>query len=293
MKQAQYRGVRARWILGAIMVTAASLALLPVVAVARPLQQVLDTKIIKIIAYEDNRPFSWTNDDGSIAGIDVDLAKAIAADLGVEPDVELRMQAERADGDIRVNIIRGTVGGGAPGDLLMHVPVDDEFAKKFKEAVLGDPYFQQTVALAVDPKRIPENATFDIFKKEKVGVKLATVADYFLMGYEDGALVNNISHHTRGPVGAKEFMTGEVAAIMGVRSEIEGLLHEQGGKATFISPPMPDIIRSDWLIGIGYHDNSRDLGDAVGKAVKKLKDSGRMKEIFAKYGVTYLPPPEK
>lgn len=274
-----------------VLLAALTVVALPLSAGARPLAQVLETKTLKVIAYEDNRPFSWTNDDGAIAGIDVDLAKAIAKEIGVEPDIELRMQAERADGDVRVNIIRGTVGGGAPGDILMHVPVDDEFAKKFKEAVLGDPYYQQNVALAIDPKRIPETATFDIFKTEKIGVKLATVADYFLMGYADGALVNNISHHTRGPVGVKEFLSGEVAALMGVRSEIEGLLHEQGAKATFIAPPMPDIIRSQWLIGIGYHDNSRDLGDAVGQAVKKLQDNGKMKEIFAKYGVTHIPPP--
>ena len=276
-----------------VMLAMAAFAALTSAAVARPLEEVRASNTLKVIAYEDNKPFSWTNDDGSIAGIDVDLAKAIAAELGVEPGIELRMQAERADGDIRVNIIRGTVGGGAPGDILMHVPVDDEFAKKFKEAVLGDPYYQQSVALAIDPKRIPETANFDVFKTEKIGVKLASVADYFLMGYADGALVNNISHHTRGPIGAKEFLTGEVAALMGVRSEIEGLLHEQGTKATFIAPPMPDIIRSQWLIGIGYHDNSRDLGDAVGKAVKKLQNNGKMQEIFAKYGVTYTAPPGK
>jgi ABC-type amino acid transport substrate-binding protein len=202
------------------------------------------------------------------------------------------MGGERADQDVRVNVIRGTVGGGKPGDIMMHIPTDKEFAMKFKEAVISNPYFLQTVAIAIDSKRIPKDATFDIFKKEKVSVKLATVSDYFLMGFQDGALVNNVSHFTRGPQGAKEFLSGETAALMGVRSEIEGTLFEQGAKAEFISPEMSDLIRKQWVVGIANDDKSRDLGYAIGQALNKLRESGKLKDIFAKFGVTYIPPPE-
>lgn len=261
-------------------------------ALARPLDDVVAAGELFVIAYEDNAPFSWTADDGTIKGIDVDLAKELAAGLGVTAKIELRMQAERADGDVRVNIIRGTVGGGKPGDILMHVPTDKEFAMRLKEAVISNPYFLETIAVAVNPERVPKDATFDIFKTEKIGVKLATVADYFLMGYQDGALVDNISHFTRGPVGVKEFTSGETAALMGVRSEIEGLLADAGAKAEFISPDMPDIIRKQWVVGIATDAKSRDLGYAIGQTLTKLRESGKMKEIFAKYGVTYIPPPE-
>lgn len=259
---------------------------------ARPLDEVLASKRLFVVAYEDNKPFSWTSEDGTIQGIDVELAQAIAAEIGVGADVELRMGGEAADQDVRVNVLRGTVGGGKPGDIMMHVPTDREFAMKFKEAVISNPYFLQTVAIAIDPKRIPKDATFDVFKKEKIGVKLATVADYFLMGYQDGALVNNISHFTRGSQGAKEFLSGETAAIMGVRSEIEGTLFEQGAKAEFIAPEMSDLIRKQWVVGLATDDKSRDLGYAIGQALTKLRESGRLKEIFAKHGVTYIPPPE-
>ena len=261
-------------------------------ATARPLDEVLDSKRLFVVAYEDNRPFSWTQDDGTVTGIDVEIARALATELGVDADIELRMGGERADQDVRVNVIRGTVGGGKPGDIMMHIPTDKEFAMKFKEAVISNPYFLQTVAIAIDSKRIPKDATFDIFKKEKVSVKLATVSDYFLMGFQDGALVNNVSHFTRGPQGAKEFLSGETAALMGVRSEIEGTLFEQGAKAEFISPEMSDLIRKQWEVGIANDDKSRDLGYAIGQALNKLRESGKLKDIFAKFGVTYIPPPE-
>lgn len=261
-------------------------------AAARPLEEVQASKRLFVIAYEDNKPFSWTADDGTIMGIDVDLAKAISAELGVDADIELRMGGEAADQDVRVNVLRGTVGGGKPGDVMMHVPTDKEFAERFKGVVISNGYFKQMVAVAIDPKRIPKDANFDIFKKEKISVKLATVSDYFLLGYQDGVLVNNISHFTRGPQGAKEFLSGETAALMGVRSEIEGTLFEQGATAQFIAPEMSGIVRREWTVGMAIDDKSSDLGYAIEKALKTLRDSGRLKEIFAKHGVTYLPPTE-
>lgn len=254
---------------------------------ARPLADVMESKTLRVVAYEDNRPFSWT-DEGVAKGIDVDLAKAIARELSVEPAIELRMNGERVDQDLRVNLWRGSPGGGDLADIVMHIPTDEELALKLKEALLVNPYFEERVALAIDPKRVPLDADFQIFKKVKVGVKLATVADYFLMGFEDGALVNNISHYVRDPVGVKEFLDGETAAIFGVRSETEGLLHEVGAKATFIEPDMTGIIRKSWVVGMALHESSRDLGDVIGKALDKLRKSGELAKIFANYGVTHV-----
>lgn len=259
---------------------------------ARPLDEVIAEKSLKVILYEDNRPFSWTDGD-VVKGIDVDLARALAKELGVKADVILRMQSERADGDVRSNVIRGPLTGGGTGDVMLHLPFDDDFAAKFKEAVFVNPYFEERIVLAINPKRIPADANFEIFKKEKIGVKLATVADYFLMGFEDGALVNNISHYVRDPVGVKEFVDGETAAILGVRSETEGLLHDSGVTATIVEPDMTGIIRKSWVVGMAVNDKSRDLGEALGKALEKLKSSGELAKIFATYGVTYVVPPAK
>lgn len=259
---------------------------------ARTLDEIKASKILKVIAYEDNKPFSWSEAGGEIKGIDIDVAKALAKEIGVEASIKLRMHGEDNGQDIRVNIMRGTIGGGDTADLILHVPTDKEFAERFKEVVIANPYFLETVALAIDKKKVPENATFDLFKTQKVGVKLATVSDYFLMTYQDGALINNIAHHIKGPQGAKEFLSGETTALMGVRSEIEGTLHELGAKAEFIRPDMQGIFQDQWAVGVAVHQESTGLQDAVGKALKKLEASGKLKSIFARYGVTYIAPPK-
>lgn len=259
-------------------------------ATARPLDQVVETHTLKVIAYEDNEPFSWTA-DGVAKGIDVELGKALASKLGVAAEIILRYQGENVDRDLRGQIANGPPTGGGTGDVMMHVPTDPELAQRHNQVVIGNPYFLETVALAVNPERIAPDSDFQIFKKLKIGVKLATVSDYFLMTFEDGALINNISHFTKASQGTKEFLGGETSAIMGVRSEIEGMLFGAGTKAHFISPEMTDIVRKSWTVGMAVDEHSRDLGYALGEALGKLEASGELKAIFVRYGVTYMPPP--
>lgn len=259
-------------------------------AVARPLDDVVASKVLKVVAYDDNAPFSWV-DNGEIKGIDVDLGKALAKQFGVSAEFILRMPGEKVDDDLRVNVWKGPLTGGGVGDVMLHVPTDKELAMRNPQAVIGNPYFQETIALAIDPKRIPVASDFQVFKNQKVGVKIATVSDYFLMTYEDGVLIDNIAHHIKGPAGAKAFVDGETAALMGVRSETEGLLHNLGKTGQFIAPSMDGIVRTQWVVGTAVDEKSRDLGYAIGGAISKLRESGALHDIFAKYGVTYFPPP--
>lgn len=281
--------LRGRFIAAISCLLALALAL-ATPAAARPLDDVVASGKLRIALYEDNKPFSWTDDSGKPAGIDVEIGAAIAKRLGVEPEYLLRMQGEEVDDDIRANVWRGPLTGGGVGDVMLHVPTDRELAMRNKEAVIGNPYFLETIAVAVHADKIPKSSDFSIFKKEKIGVKIGTVSDYFLMTYDNGALINNVAHHVKGPVGATEFFNRETSALMGVRSEIEGLLKELGGAAEFIQPEMDGIVRTSWTIGAAVDEKSRDLGYAMGEALTQLRESGELAKIFAAHGVTYIPP---
>lgn len=259
-------------------------------AAARPLDEVVGSGVLRVIAYLDNAPFSWESDQ-TPRGIDVDLAKAIADDLGVKAEIVLRMPGEEADDDLRANIWKGPLTGGGVGDLMMHVPIDREFAARNPEAVIGNPYFQERIALAIHSERTGPTPTFDVFKRTKIGVQLGTVSDYFLMRYQDGALIDNIIHHVKAEEGAREFKAKEITALMGQRARIEALLHSIGVTPVIVEPKMDGIVRNQWVVGMAWKENSRDLGYAVQASLDKLKSSGKLKEIFKLYGVTYTQPP--
>lgn len=258
---------------------------------ARPLDEVIESKVLRVVAYFDNAPFSWL-DGSEPKGIDVDLGRALARMLGVEAEIVLRMQGEKQDDDLRVNVWKGPLTGGGVGDVMMHVPYDREFSLRNREAVVGNPYFEERVAVFVHPERASATFDFGAFKSEKIGVQIGTVADYFLMTYEDGAIAQNVAHHVKPIDGTKRFLAKETSALMGVRSNVEGLLHTLDGKARIIEPPMPGIVRSRWVIAMAWKENSRDLGYALGAALDKLRASGELRNIFARYKVTYAPPPE-
>lgn len=258
---------------------------------ARPLEDVMAAKSLRVIAYIDNAPFSWEA-DGKSKGIDVDIARAIAREIGVEAEVILRMPGENEDDDLRGNVWRGPLTGGGVGDVMMHVPVDREFAERNKKAVIGGAYFQERVAVAIHPELTGDKPTFDVFKDQKISVQIGTVSDYFLMTYLDGALIEKIAHHVKPQVGATEFITKDTAAWMGVRSAIEALLHDKGEKAVFVEPSMEGIYRSNWIVGMAWKDDSTDLGTAIQTALDKIRKSGELERIFASYGVSYTSPPQ-
>ncbi|MCZ7594576.1 MAG: transporter substrate-binding domain-containing protein [Hyphomicrobium sp.] len=260
-------------------------------APARPLDEVIESKSLRVVAYLDNAPFSWL-DGNEPRGIDVDLGRALARRLGVKAEIVLRMQGEKQDDDLRVNVWKGPLTGGGVGDVMMHVPYDRELALRNREAVVGNPYFEERVAVFVHPERPDGAFDFTAFKTEKIGVQIGTVADYFLMTYEDGAIAENVAHHVKPIEGAKRFLAKETSALMGVRSNVEGLLHTLNGKARMLEPAMPGIVRSRWVIAMAWKENSRDLGYALGAALEMLRTSGELRKIFARYKVTYAPPPE-
>ena len=50
--------------------------------------------------------------------------------------------------------------------------------------------------------------------------------------------------------------------------------------------PLPALPSPGWDVGLAVKDDSRDLGDALERAVAGLQKDGTLAAIFAKYGVT-------
>ncbi|MDO9381310.1 MAG: ABC transporter substrate-binding protein [Hyphomicrobiaceae bacterium] len=256
---------------------------------ARPLDEVVASKTLRVVVYRDNPPFSWMEGDQP-RGIDVDIGKALARHLGVEPEIVARMTAEDVDDDLRFNIWKGPYSEGGVGDVMLHVPVDRDLMARNNLAVISNAYFMESVALAIDPDRQAAPTSFDAFTEAKIGVQFSTVEDYFLLRFGNGKLISNIAHHTKLEKGIDAFLKKDTVAILGVRSDIEGMLNRKGAKARFVDVPMPGLARKNWLIGTAVKDDSRDLGYAIGAAFEKMRTSGDLQNIFSSYGVTYVSP---
>ena len=52
----------------------------------------------------------------------------------------------------------------------------------------------------------------------------------------------------------------------------------------------PGLMIRSWPIGMAVKVNSHDLANAIEPMIQKMIKDGSFKKLFAKYGLSYLPP---
>ena len=259
---------------------------------ARPFDDVVESGTITIFVYSDYAPYSWGEGDDA-QGIDVEIARAIGESLGVKTELLIRGADENLDDDLRINVWKGDLINRKAADVMLHVPVDREVDIRNEFAVITAPYFQEEMALVVDSDKLPAVDTFGWFVSNPIAVELDTAGDFFLSNAFRGQLHSSIRRGRTFDIAARSFIEGEVPALMASRAQTEWVATqaaERGITGEVLQPPMPGIVRTGWPIGIAIKHDSRDLGYAVGDVLTEMIDSGRMQELFASYGVQWLPP---
>ena len=269
----------------------ATLALWASAANARVIDDVIDSGYITIFVYQDYAPYSFEDENGDIVGIDVDIAKRFAESLDVELRLMVRGADENVDDDLRVNLWKGDLIYRKAADVMMHVPFDRELDTRNEFIVLMSPYFLEEVAVVVDVDELPEVTTFARFLNKPIAAELDTVSDFFLSNAFRGQLHQSIRRGRTFDEVVSLFKSGEVAGAMASKAQAEWIAKQSPDIDTrILQPPMPGIVRSSWPVGIGIKHDSRDLGYALTDVASEMVQSGEMKAIAAKYGVTFEAP---
>jgi polar amino acid transport system substrate-binding protein len=271
----------------------ALLALLIALALAAParsdeLDAIRTRGEIRVAVYKDFPPYS---SDGK--GIDVDLAQAVAAKLGVKADLVWFNADENMDSDLRNMIWKGHYLGGRTAQIMMHVPVDPVLAENNDKVRIFAPYYHEQLAFARNTLRVPNlsgMAGLEAFTREKVGVEGATISDSFLLGAFGGRLRDNVVHFKTLAEATAALKAGQVAAVMGPFGELQGAV---GGGAPniVISPFKPTgLAVSTWNVGVAAKQENDVLAAEVAKAIEALIADGTVRDLFAKHGVTWVHP---
>jgi len=279
-------GIAARLLMAAAFVVAASLP-----GFAASLDTVMARGTIRVAVYRDFPPFSQSV-GGVLKGADVDLAKAIADKLGLSVEFMELTADENMDDDLRNAVWKGHYLGGGVADVMMHVPVNRDFALRNDLVVIFGAYQRETFAVARDPSRISETAGFPVFQTEKVGVELDTVPDFYLSGAFGGRLQENLVHFSTVGQAVEGLRRGSVAAVFAPLSQLEGALGPDKAKFPIGRMAAPNLNPSEWPIGLAVKQDGHDLAYRVGDIVTELLGSGTMKEIYDRHGLTHSAPVE-
>jgi ABC-type amino acid transport substrate-binding protein len=258
---------------------------------ARPLDEITESGTLKIAVYRDFPPFSY-HKDGKLVGTDIDLGRVIASRLGVEADFMLITADETVDDDLRNAVWKGHYLRREVADLMLHVPIDRQLALRNNLVAFFAPYLQREFAVAYDPEWIEGNPDAQVFMRERVGVELDSLPDFYLSSAYGGQIRKNVVHFPTVEAAARALVDGEVTGVMAPRSEIEAGLGRDAGRFGIAPAVMTGFGRPTWAVGIAVNHDSRDLGYAIEDIIAAEMANGAIGRIFAAHGISYRPPIE-
>ncbi len=269
-----------------------ALAALPMAAalpaVADGLETIRQRGRLRVAVYNDFAPYSMAGGKG----IDADVARAIAAKLGLTAEIVGYNADEDMNDDLRNMVWKGHYLGTQPSDVMMHVPVDEYLARSNDKVRIFGAYHVETLALARNPERVPKPLSgsaavaLEIFTREKIGVETASLADSFLLGVLNGRLRENVVHYKTVADAAKGMAEGKVAAILAPRAELEAATKGQGN-LVLESPKFPELKVDSWPLGMAVKVEDQALAEAIGGALGSLRNDGTIAAIFKRYGISH------
>lgn len=230
--------------------------------------------------YHDMPPFHVQGE-----GIDVDIARSLAARLGVELTPLPFHAGENMDDDLRNMVWRGHYLGWGPADVLLHVPVERGLMIANPRVQVVAPYYRERVAIAWRREALgPVLESLSALRGRPVAVAGQSLAGWLLIGADGGALRETLSTRWRdGVAAAATLRDADAVAAGGLVSELESVLH--GDDRFAIAPlPAPRAPAGGWAVGCAVRKDADDLALALQQAMQSLQASGELAASFERRG---------
>ena len=216
---------------------------------------------VRVCADPSNLPFASA--EAATPGFEVELARLIARELGIEARVEWHVTFVRALQPLRAGKC----------DLFMGLPADERFTEGNPWISVSRPYYVMGHALVAQADA--GIATPDDLRGKRVAIDAASVADFYLFdkGIERGIY--------KGQAAAfRAVTTGEAAAALLWLPVASWLAR---GDTTLRVVPLSEA-RLEFPIGAGVRRRDRDLAEAIERALERLQSSGEAQAVLARYG---------
>ena len=204
-------------------------------------------------------PYEYHDGDASV-GIDAEIAKAIADELGMELEIE-----DIAFDSIIPEIVSGKADMGLAGmtvteDRMQSVDFSDTYAKASQKIIVTED---------------SEIASPDDLKGVIVGVQLGTTGDIYVSDLEaDGTTVERYS---KGFEAVQALSQGKIDAVVIDGEPAKTFVAETEGLKIL------EESFTDEEYAIAVKKGNTELLEKINGALKTLKDNGTLDEIVAKY----------
>jgi ABC-type amino acid transport substrate-binding protein len=225
------------------------------------LQAVRERGALRVCADPSNPPFS--SDDPATPGFEVELARLIARELGVDAQFRWNLTYVRALRPLREGAC----------ELFMGLPRDERFREGHPWIAVSRPYYMMRHGI-VARADAGVRAVGDL-AGGRVAIEGTSVADFYVF---DKGIERSIFRSQQEAFAA--VVSGEVRAALLWLPVGRWLAR---GKPDLRVTPVSDP-RLDFEVGAGVRRRERDLAAAVDAAVGRIMASGKGQEILTRYG---------
>jgi ABC-type amino acid transport substrate-binding protein len=234
---------------------------------------------LTVALYKEYAPFS---DDGR--GIDLELAQALAAKLGVKLSALWFTAGEKMDDDLRKMVWRGTPIGFGPADFMMHVPVDRQFMARVPQVKIFAPYYRERFGIGRSLEKLPVLDNLDPFEKLPLGVEGESLGALVMMSADSGRYRESLKLFKSADEAIAALKAGTVAAALGQLGELESGLRDDP-RFAIDAPPQPVLNIQQWVLGLAVKAENEDLAKALEVAMGELMADGTVQRIMKSHGV--------
>lgn len=237
--------------------------------------------------YEDYPPYSW-EEGGQPRGVDIEIARIIADDLGVDARFNFVAAGENLDADLRNNIWKGALIGGRIANVMMRIPYDSAFKCRVEQVVFTGQYASESIAIAYDKASYPEEKPVPAyFRFDRVAVENDSISDFYLSSFAGGQLAGKVTRFADMEEAMAALRAGETKAAMGPLAQLEHGADESVG---IHQPVLAGFAVSRWTLGVAVNFRYRPLSYTVDDAIRYAIEDGRIPQIYAEHGLTFQPP---
>lgn len=229
---------------------------------ADDLQKIKDSGSIKVGLEGTYPPFNFQDESGKLAGFEVDLAEALAKELGVK----VSFQPTKWDG------ILASLESGRIDIVVNQVTISDERKKKYD---FSTPYTVSGIqALTRKSDADGVKSAADLAGK-KVGVGLGTNYEQWL---KENVPQADIRTYDDDPTKFQDLNVGRIDVVLVDRLAAFEMVAKTGDRMAVAGDAF-----SRQESGIALRKGNPELLAAINKAIEKLRGDGTLKQLSEKW----------
>ncbi|MBK5538368.1 cystine ABC transporter substrate-binding protein [Pseudomonas sp. TH05] len=226
------------------------------------LQKIKDAGVINVGLEGTYPPFSYVDENGKLAGFEVEFSEALAQKLGVK----VKLQPTKWDG------ILAALESKRLDAVVNQVTISEERKKKYDFSV---PYTVSGIQALTQKKDEGKFKTATDLGGHKVGVGLGTNYEQWL---KDNVPTAIIKTYDDDPTKYQDLRVGRIEAILVDRLAAFELIKKTNDTLAVSGAPF-----SRQEAGIALRKGEPELLAAVNKAIEELRADGTLKKLSEKY----------